>query len=165
VFTLHDVHISGISPRQQQPTVYRSYEAAYLIASLGYAITPPRWGKIGIYGNGFGEIQASGDHVRIGDPRENAPIELQYDTDGDPYTVETIYGGVSLYIGRWDENMVGAYLYPEPGQVLRALYGPDLGIELHWLDTWLGLWIVKNNEGAPFASNVIPINVTSPLPD
>jgi len=61
--------------------------------------------------------------------------------------------------------MVGAYLYPEPGEVLRALYGPDLGINLNWLDQWLGLWVVNDNGGAPVASNVKPVKVLAPLPD
>jgi hypothetical protein len=155
-----------VSPNEQEPTIYRSYEAAYLSTALGYTITAPRWGRVRIYGNNFGTEQIAGDQVRIGDPRAGAPIELQYDTDSDPFTVETVLGGVSLYIGPWNDNysnMIGAYLYPEPGQYLYALYGPNIG--LHWLDTWLGLWVVKDNGGSPVASEVKPIKILTPLPD
>jgi hypothetical protein len=152
-----------VSPSQKEPTVYKSYEADYLSAALGYTITPPRWGNVAINGDNFGPERLAGDQVRIGDPRLAAPIELQYNTDADPYTVETIDGGVSLYIGPWSDDMIGGYLYPEPGQYLYALYGPNVG--LHWLDTWLGLWVVMDKFGTPVASNVQPIKVLTPLPD
>jgi hypothetical protein len=162
--------IAHVSPNQQEPTIYKSYEANWLTYALGYTVTAPRWGQVKIYGYNFGANHLSGDEVRIGDPRAGAPIELQYDTNGDPFTVETIDGGLSLYIGAWDpfsvsySYMIGVYLYPKPGQYLDALYGPNVG--LNWLDTWLGLWVVKNNYGYhPEASNVKPIKVLTPLPD
>jgi parallel beta-helix repeat protein len=163
-------HIYNIQPRQQEASVPNIPAVMnWLNSALGYTcpacIQTVRYGRIRLTGENFGPSRLTGDQVRIGDPRSAAPIELQYDTDADPFTVETIYGGVSLYIGPWGDDMIGVYLYPEPGQVLRALYGPDLGIGLHWLGTWLGLWVVKDNEGAPVASNVEAIKILTPLPD
>jgi hypothetical protein len=162
--------MSQISPRQQEASVPNNPAVMnWLNTALGYTcpdcIQTVRYGRVRIIGEKFGPNRLSGDQVRIGDYRSLAPASLRYDTDADPYTVETIYGGVSLYIGPWSDTMIGIYLYPEPAQVLRALYGPDLGIGLHWLDTWLGVWIVKDNGGAPLASNVQPIKVLMPLPD
>jgi uncharacterized delta-60 repeat protein len=163
-------NISNISPGQQEASVPNSPAVMnWLNNALGYTcpncIQTVRYGRVRVFGDTFGPSRLTGDQVRIGDYRSFAPAALQYDTDADPYTVETVYGGVSLYIGPWGDDMIGIYLYPESGQILRALYGPDLGIDLHWLDTWLGLWVVKDNDGQPVASNVQPIKVLTPLPD
>jgi hypothetical protein len=161
--------ISQIHPGQQEASVPSGTIMNALNNALGYTcpdcIQTVRYGRVRMLGAKFGPSRLPGDQVRIGDPRAAAPIALQYDTDANPYTVENVYGGVSLYIGWWSDEIIGIYLYPEPGQVLRALYGPDLGIGLHWLDTWLGMWVVKDNEGDPVASNVVPIRVLTPLPD
>jgi len=162
----NDPNIDNLRPRHQEPTVPYLYMAQWLGQNLygdPNAITPPRWGKVALYGNYFGPERLPGDEVRIGDPRAAAPIELRYDTDSNPYTVETIDGGVSLTIGLWSDDLLGVYLYPEPGEYLYALYGPGVG--LHWLDTWLGMWVVKGRLGSPVASNVEPIKVMAPLPD
>jgi PKD repeat protein len=163
-------HITGVSPSQQEPSVPGIPAVMnWLNGALSYTcpscIQTVRYGRVRLSGENFGTDRLSGDQVRIGDYRSLAPAALRYDTDDDPYTVENIFGGVSLYIGPWGDDMIGIYLYPEPGQILRALYGPDLGIGLHWLDTWLGMWVVKDNGGEPVASNVQPIKVLTPLPD
>jgi uncharacterized delta-60 repeat protein len=169
-------NVCGVFPPIIQNTIPRQQEASvpniptvmnWLNSALGYTcpscIQTVRYGRVRLSGENFGPNRLSGDQVRIGDYRSAAPAVLQYDTDADPYTVENIYGGVSLYIGPWSDDMIGIYLYPEPGQYLYALYGPNVG--LHWLDTWLGMWVVKDNGGAPVASNVEPIKVITPLPD
>jgi hypothetical protein len=163
-------HISGVHPRRQEPTVPGIPAVMnWLNNALGYTcptcIQTVRYGRVRVIGDNFGEERSSGDQVRIGDPRLVAPLGFRYDTDGDVYSVENIDGGVSLRIGFWSNEMVGVYLYPEPGEILRSLYGPDWGIGLHWLDTWLGMWLVKNNEVAPVASNVAPIKILTPLPE
>jgi hypothetical protein len=159
--------IFQVYPRQQEPTVPMGTMMNALNSALGYTcpdcIQTVRYGRVRILGVNFGPSQLPGDQARIGDPRSIAPAELRYDTDGDSFTVETVLGGVSLRIGYWSNELVGVYLYPEPGEYLYALYGPNVG--LHWLDTWLGLWVVKDNGGEPVASNVGPVKVLTPLPD
>ena len=110
-----------------------------------------------------------GDHARIGEPQDKngGPRDvLRYSNDGDPLTVEHANAGISLKIGLWRNDLVGVYLYPADGEIVAALYGPGSpGLGTMWLDKWLGIWIVKNNGGAPVTSNVKPIWIRAPLPD
>ena len=74
--------------------------------------------------------------------------------------------GIGLKIGLWSTDLVGVYLFPADGEIVAALYGPgNPGLGTMWLDKWLGLWVIKGNDGAPVASKVKPIKVKVPLPD
>jgi hypothetical protein len=181
--------INAIRPRHQEPSIPTGVPMAWLNAQLGYVcpacIITERSGQIRIYGNYFGPAQMTGDMVRIGDPRDGAPSVLNYDMDGNKYTADCYPGvpsynaiacatppgpatgpignGVELRVGFWSNDMIGAYLYPMPGEPLLALFGPGVG--LNWLDSWLGVWVVKDNCGAPYPSNIMPMKVLTPLPD
>ncbi len=134
-------YISEVYPRQQEPTILNPW----IPAPPPYNTYSNRPGLVRLTGNNFGSSQMNGDKVKIGTYAK--------------YTADPIGNGVPLRILVWSSEQIGVYLLPESGFIVPSLYYIP-----GWIGSWKLVWIVKDNDRAPVASNVRAVRLLTPSP-